>query len=200
MTALVVSNVLLWLLVVALALTVAALARQIGILHERVAPAGAMSSRDGLKIGEEAPAFDLVDYVGRPVRVGGEREGGRSQLVFFLSATCPVCKTLLPTLERVARDEEGGVDLVLASDGPAEEHADFVAEHDLTRHAYVLSGELGRAFQVAKLPYAVLLDASGVLRAKGLVNTREHLESLFEAKDRGVAFIQDFVEGERERA
>jgi hypothetical protein len=31
------------------------------------------------------------------------------------------------------------------------------------------------------------------VRAKGLVNTREHLESLFEAMERGIASIQDFV-------
>ena len=41
MTALIVSNVLLWLLVIGLALTVFALTRQIGVLYERVAPAGA---------------------------------------------------------------------------------------------------------------------------------------------------------------
>jgi len=31
-------------------------------------------------------------------------------------------------------------------------------------------------YRVSKLPYAVLIDEEGVLRAKGLVNTREHLE------------------------
>ena len=41
--ALVVSNILLWLLVIALALTVLALTRQIGLLHERISPVGALS-------------------------------------------------------------------------------------------------------------------------------------------------------------
>ncbi|MGH7820705.1 MAG: methylamine dehydrogenase accessory protein MauD, partial [Candidatus Binatia bacterium] len=41
--------------------------------------------------------------------------------------------------------------------------------------------------------YAALIDASGTVRAKGLVNTREHVESLFEASELGVASIQDFV-------
>ena len=41
-TALVVSNVVLWVLVLVLAGTVAALVRQIGVLYERVAPAGAL--------------------------------------------------------------------------------------------------------------------------------------------------------------
>ena len=68
-----------------------------------------------------------------------------------------------------------------------------VEQHHLERVRYVLSPTLGISYQVGKLPYAVLLDAAGVILAKGLVNTREHLESLFEARDRGVASIQDFL-------
>ena len=49
-------------------------------------------------------------------------------------------------------------------------------------------------YQVEKLPFAVLLDDKGVLRAKGLTNNREHLESLFEAMEQGVASIQEFMQ------
>jgi hypothetical protein len=38
-----------------------------------------------------------------------------------------------------------------------------------------------------------LLDESGVLVAKGLVNSREHLESLFEAKRLGVASLNEYM-------
>jgi methylamine dehydrogenase accessory protein MauD len=88
---------------------------------------------------------------------------------------------------------------VLASDGDRDEHARFAQKHDLSRFPYVLSQELGLAYQIGKLPYAVLLDETGTVRAKGLVNTREHLESLFEAKERGVASLQQFVHGDRDR-
>jgi hypothetical protein len=33
----------------------------------------------------------------------------------------------------------------------------------------------------------------GTLHSKGLVNTREHLESLVEAMDSGVATLQDYM-------
>jgi methylamine dehydrogenase accessory protein MauD len=59
-----------------------------------------------------------------------------------------------------------------------------------------LSRELGLAYQVGKLPYAVLIDADGVLRAKGLINTREHVESLFEAMARGVGSVQEYLQRE----
>jgi methylamine dehydrogenase accessory protein MauD len=49
-------------------------------------------------------------------------------------------------------------------------------------------------YQVSRLPFAVLIDAQGILRARGIVNSREHLESLFEAKRLGLATIQAYFE------
>jgi methylamine dehydrogenase accessory protein MauD len=48
-------------------------------------------------------------------------------------------------------------------------------------------------YQISKLPYAVLIDEHGAIRGKGLVNSREQLESLFVAKETGVASIQEFI-------
>ena len=48
-------------------------------------------------------------------------------------------------------------------------------------------------YHVSKLPFAVLIGADGSLKSKGLVNTREHLESLIEAMDSGYATLQEFV-------
>jgi hypothetical protein len=53
--------------------------------------------------------------------------------------------------------------------------------------------EVGMAFQVGKLPYAVLIDREGVIRAKGLVNSREHLESLAVAEETGYGSIQAYL-------
>jgi hypothetical protein len=50
------------------------------------------------------------------------------------------------------------------------------------------------AFQVSKLPYAVLVDEHGFVRAKGLVNSREQLESLFTAKELNVGSAQEWLE------
>ena len=191
--ALIVSNLLLWALVLVLAAVVFALVRQIGVLHERVAPAGALVGRSGPAVGTTAPRFDLTDWTGLPRQIGGPRPDGKSTLLAFVSPTCPVCKTLLPVLESVAHAERRPVRLVLASDGPRAEHEAFVAEQRLADRVYVLSTELGLAYQVGKLPYAVLIDGDGVIRARGLVNTREHLESLFEAMERGVGSVQEYL-------
>ena len=190
--ALVVSNSLLWIALLVLGIIVMALTRQIGLLHERLAPMGALAQERGPEVGDAAPHHALTDLSGQPLDLGGPSPGVRT-LLFFLSPTCPVCETLLPTLLRVARDEAPGLRLVLASDGDPEEHRSFRAAKRLGDQLYVLSRELGLAFAVSKLPTAILIDDAGIVRAKGIVNTREHLESLFLAHELGAGSIQQFI-------
>jgi methylamine dehydrogenase accessory protein MauD len=79
---------------------------------------------------------------------------------------------------------------VLASDGPAEEHRAFIKRDGLDDLPYVISAPLGMAYRIGKLPYAVLIADSGRVIAHGLVNNREHLESLFEARRLGLPDVQ----------
>ena len=194
--ALLISNVMLWITVLALAAVVVALVRQVGVLHERVAPAGALVGRGGPAIGEAAPQLALVDWSGRALALGGPDAERKSTLLVFVSPSCPVCKTMLSIVDAVMRSEQQWLRLVLASDGARDEHEAFVRTHGLADKVYVLSTELGLRYQVPKLPYAVLIDADGVLRAKGLVNTREHVESLFEAMRHGVGSVQEYLRRE----
>ena len=154
---------------------------------------GALTLDKGPKEGESAPLFDLMDLRQRRVKIGGANASGRSSLIFFLSPSCPICKKMLPILKSAARTESGWLEIVLASDGEAPEHERFVAAQGLGEFPYLLSQELGMTYRVGKLPYAVLLDETGVVRAKGLINTREHLESLIHAKEMGVASIQEYL-------
>lgn len=197
MEALIISNVVLWIVVILLALVVLALMRQIGVLHERVFPAGALMTPAGPRVGEPAPVTLAKSLAETDVRIGGE--SSRSTLLLFVSPNCPVCKTLLPIVRSVLQSESAQI--VLASDADSDterdEHLRFAREQGLPPDRYVLSRTLGLTFLVDKLPFAILIDARGVLRAKGLVNSREHLESLFEAHARGVASLQDYLAGAR---
>lgn len=196
MTTLVASQTLLWIVVVILCFVVFALMRQIGVLHERVFPAGALMTRSGPQAGERAPIDRLVAMDDSQITLG---DGLRSTLLLFVSPSCPVCKTLLPIIKSVERAEAAKhpLQVVLASDGESEDdlrqHLEFITANRLDKQRYVISKRLGLAFVVEKLPFATLIDKAGVIRAKGLVNSREHLESLFEAHERGVASLQEYL-------
>ena len=43
------------------------------------------------------------------------------------------------------------------------------------------------------MPYAVLIDEHNTISSMGIINSREHLESLFEAKERGVGSLQEYI-------
>jgi len=146
----------------------------------------------GLAVGEPAPAVDVVDLDGANIRLGAARADGKSTLLLFVSPTCPVCKSLLPIVKSSGKQERDWLDIILASDGNADEHRNYVRSNGLGGVPYILSAPLGMTYQVSRLPFAALVDEAGVLRARGLVNSREHLESLFEAKRLGVASLQDY--------
>ncbi len=190
--ALFVSNVITWIFLLGLTLSGLALARQIGVLHERIKPVGALSLGKVIKAGEPAPQFNVPSLTGGAVALGGRAQSGQSTLLFFLSPTCPVCKVLLPILKTVQSQERGWLRVVLASDGTENEHQEFIQRENLSGFPYLLSTHVGMAYQIGKLPYGVLISADGIIAAHGLINNREHLESLFEAKTLGVASLQDY--------
>src|SRR6266403_720287 len=191
MSFLIASQIALWIGLLVLGVVCMALARQIGVLHQRIAPAGALSLRQPLKVGDSTPEMTLTALDGSTVQIGGR--AGRAQLLLFLSPDCKICEALLPAVRSAQGAERQWLDIVLASDGESDRHAEFVREKHLGKFPYVVSELLGRSYGVAKLPYAVLIDESGKLSSTGLVNTREHLESLFVAKETGVSNIQQFL-------
>jgi methylamine dehydrogenase accessory protein MauD len=177
--------------VIVLLVAFVALARQVGVLFERIAPMGALVTDSGPVVGVPTPLFRLESLTGAEVIIG--QRSHRSTLVFFLSPICPVCKKLLPVLRAIREAEREWLDVVLASDGERAKHERFVTSAELQSFPYVVSTELGLSYRVARLPFGVLIDPSGVVRAKGLVNNREQLESLFNAQDMKVRSIQDYL-------
>jgi methylamine dehydrogenase accessory protein MauD len=169
-----VSYIVLWALVVALAFLTLALARQIGTLHLRIGPRGALEVDDeGPPLGEAPEAVDARDVAGHPVTVGGP---GVAQLLLFVSPGCPVCREVLPSLPVAAR--VGGMTPLVVAD--AAEDADGASNGA----AVIVAPDIGRAYGVPGTPYAVALDRLGVVRAKGTVNSLEHLEGLVDTARR----------------
>jgi methylamine dehydrogenase accessory protein MauD len=193
MTALIISEVLQWIVLAALAVAGLALARQVGVLHVRVAPAGALDAGKGPAVGEQAPHLHVTTLDGKAMTIGKADASTSLRLLMFVSAQCPLCKSLIPVAKSFAAAER--VDLVfIGDDDPAAQRA-MIAKHDMAGYPFINSPEVGMAFEVAKLPHAVLLDAGGKVLAKGLVNSREHLESLIVSHEMGVPHVQDYIAG-----
>jgi methylamine dehydrogenase accessory protein MauD len=181
------SYVVLWLLVVLLSVVVVALARQVGTLHLRLGPRGALEvDGEGPALGEAPEPVSAIDLDGRDVVVGGP---GEPQLLLFVSPGCPVCREVLPSLPAAAR--AGRLTPYVISDAGSEDTARSY-RHDRVAAPLIPAPEVARGYGVPGTPYAVVLDVMGVVRAKGTVNSLEQLEGLV---DTGRARVEQQLPG-----
>jgi methylamine dehydrogenase accessory protein MauD len=187
---------LLWGVVIILSLTVLALARQVGVLHERVAPAGALLNGAGPGVGEPSPRLEVHALAGNGITIGGRLAAGKALLMLFVSHTCPICKKLIPVAQDFTRTER--LEVLYVGDGDLAEQKKLIDQFGLDSNRFINGPEIGLAYRVDKLPYAVLLDEEGLISAKGLVNSREHLESLIIAKETGFATLQSYLKAQPE--
>ncbi len=146
-----------WVLLIVLCVVVVALARQVGILHLRLGPLGALEVDDeGPPLGGAPQPVAARGPDGRPTTLGGP---GPGRLVVFVSPTCPICERVLPSVPAAA--SLSGLVPQVVSDPRAEQ-----------------------AWEVPGLPFVVILDEAGAVGAKGTVNNLEQLEGLVDTAAR----------------
>src|SRR5215216_5050232 len=163
-----VSYIVLWIIVVVLIVLVILLYRQLGIMYLGSAEG---VSRDGIAPGTKAPEFDLKDQYDNPQRLSDYR--GRPTVLLFGSPHCSPCRILLPQLHDWAKahPEVGIVWLNAASE---EESLKFASDTGATLPIapYSPQENLLDKYRVRVTPFMFLVDESGVVKVKGLVNTK----------------------------
>ena len=183
------SQFIIWIGLILIICALYALSRQVAVLSKRVPSVGALAVNNRIVSQAEAPGFEKVSIEGNIVAVGGTR--GRDQLLFFLDIGCPICRSLVQTVKKVAHEESA--DLVFVSDGESVgQHLEFCRKSNLMPCDYLISEEVGQAYGVGKVPYAALIGPNGNIITFGIVNSREHLESLFQAREDGVDSLQEY--------
>jgi hypothetical protein len=149
-----------WILLAVLTVVVVALARQIGVLHLRLDPIGALEvDEEGPPIGDALETRPARGPDGTRTLVGG---AGPRRLIAFVSATCPICERLGPSLPAAA--VAGGLVLQTVSDP-----------------------DLEAAVRVPGVPFVIVLDELGIVRSKGTVNSLEQIEGLVDTAGRRMA-------------
>ncbi|HYH27516.1 MAG TPA: methylamine dehydrogenase [Actinomycetota bacterium] len=167
------SYLALWGLVAILGLLVVALARQVGTLHLRLGPRGALEvDEEGPPLGEAPPPLQATALDGSPLLVGGP---GERRLVMFVSPECPICRDVLPSVPVVARAHDLRP-YVVADDDSETARRTYAGVNGTMSVA--LGPGLAEAYDVPGTPYVVVLDETGTVTAKGTVNNLEQLEGL----------------------
>jgi hypothetical protein len=139
---------------VALAVVVLALAREVGMLRLAADPRGALEiAHEGPEVGARTALAGHFDEALAPGRIG---------LAVFSSDGCGLCRALEPAVEAFGRDPR-------------------VA---LRRFDEVRDADAWAVADVPGSPFAVALDGDGTVLAKGTFNTGAQLESVLAAAER----------------
>ena len=169
------SYIVLWLLVIVLSIVVVALARQIGTLHLRLGPRGALEiDNEGPPLGEAPAPAALRTLDGSLVDIAGP---GRRQVLLFASPNCHLCDQVAPALHVAARTRNAEAVVIVDAD-ELETRAAYV--HKDVSVPVVPSPDLTGAFDIPGTPFVVVLDDLGVVQAKGTANNLEQLEGLID--------------------
>jgi methylamine dehydrogenase accessory protein MauD len=177
-TALLVSNICLWCLFLVQSAIIFLLLRQVGLLYLRIQPAGARTISIGPEIGDELPAMVLEDMDDPTWKLEITNNMQEDVLLIFMSASCRACRSLVPAIGPLLAETRGVIDWALViADDPGTSRG-FRRENGLTFILFSHAPSLRTKLNVGMTPYAILIQRSGKVVAKGIVNQIEHLESI----------------------
>ncbi|HLJ66002.1 MAG TPA: TlpA disulfide reductase family protein [Chloroflexota bacterium] len=169
----------LWVVVAVVALILTGVLRQLGIIQLRLGvDPGVLLTEEGLARGTQAPLFEAPDALtGEPIRLADF--SGRRLVLVFLTTGCIACRELVGHVNRVARDESGRTGFLAVCFGTGLGCREFTRRFNLEPRMVVdPENKIATEYGVTATPFAFLLDESGVVLVRGIVNTWPHLEAL----------------------
>ncbi len=183
-----ISYVALWGLVLVLGFLLLGALRALAVLRWRldqlIATTPRRLGRDGLRVGSKAPDFTLARPDGTEVHL--HDFAGQPVLLTFLQAACQPCRDVVPELNRI--HERGKVKVLAVNAGEAEAVGRWAAEVGARFPVLVQSRrDLSRQYQVVASPFGFLINEQGVIRAKGLISNRQHLDFVLASVGQEVA-------------
>jgi methylamine dehydrogenase accessory protein MauD len=170
-----VSNLVLWALVLLLAFLLLGALRALALLRWRLeqleATMPSRAGRSGLKRGKPAPDFTL------PCVGGGEVSlhdfTARPVFLVFTQSSCKPCHRIMPHLNRL--HEAGDVQVLVINNGEAEGARRWAAEAKARFPVLVQEHfAIARRYEMFATPFAFLIER-GVIVASGIINNGEHI-------------------------
>ena len=187
-----ISYLVLWVVVISQVVLTLALARLVGQVSRRIPPAGARLIDPGPEIGDFVESWEGIDLLGNTVSFRFPRDLG----LFFLyvSPHCSVCAGLLPSAKRffreIAAEAEGVWVMAL---GTRETQINYARQNGLVQQLVLAEEQLPPSWRLGGAPFGLWVDAAGQVKAKGMVDRREHLESLRQAAETGHASFESYM-------
>lgn len=177
-----------WALLFALGFLVITMYRQLGVL---LGLKDIGTERDGLPVGEKAPAFAYTIVNGNPnTHTHFEPEGSWSFLV-FADPGCASCQDTLLSLEQLASKLEQKMRVLVLTTATSPQIAISDAFRSSTLSIGLIETQVSdKLYHTHTTPFAYLVDAQGVIRSKGVANSESAILKIAQKVDRSVIQVR----------
>ncbi len=170
-------------------LTVVALSYAVGkILRKMKADHYVLITHDGPEIHSPMPAFQGFTIEGQLVR--SHDFAGREYALLLVSPQCGPCRTLLGAVDAVRQSHVEALEFVVVIECAEEQAQAYRRRYQL--HGPVIAdpnGGVSLQLGVRRAPYGFLVDGQGIVRMKGVLNHRDHLEALIWRRGKAVSSL-----------
>jgi len=129
----------------------------------------------GYRVSQRAPAFELPTFTGELVRLADFL--GHVVLLEFWSSSCSACQASMPHLEelRAAFADRGLIVITLTVNRNTSGEWQYLLDHGFTEFIALREADPNgrptmQAYNVSRIPHAVLIDPQGVIRYTGHLN------------------------------
>lgn len=122
----------------------------------------------GIRVGQSAPDFQVVDLQGNPVKLSDYR--GQKVMINFWTTWCNVCKAEMPHVEKLYEYYKDQSVMILSVNVTSQERntqdVERYVDHRELSFPIVLdeAGKVSERYRVAAYPTTFIVDASGVIR------------------------------------
>jgi peroxiredoxin len=132
------------------------------------------------------PEIALSDYAGRKV------------FLVFVQTGCGPCGAVVPDLNRLYR--EGKYDLLVINNAEPDKARNWVNE--VGAEFPVLMQEkwlVSKRYEVLATPFAFVIDENGVVKSKGIVNSKQHIGFVLEGRGDAAKADHDAPDSEADK-
>jgi hypothetical protein len=151
------------------AVAVAALIRQVRVLHLRIRPVAGLQGAGGPAHGTQLTLPTLLrDLTG---------SASERFLIGFLSPTCGVCGPLTTAFGQVAKSLDADTSVLLVIDATAERAQEYLEAKGIGHLPRLADHKIFTA-NVPGTPWAVVADEAGSVISSGAVNTLDNIEEM----------------------
>ena len=178
-----ISCVLLWLTVLFVAFVLLGCLRSMEVLRWEMQQLQATTpsrvGRSGLKPGKKAPEFKLPTAAGPEIALSDF--AGRKVFLVFVQSGCGPCGAVVLDLNRMHRD---GKQALLVINNAEPDKVREWAEKVSAEFPVLIQDRLAvsKKYEVFATPFAFLIDDKGIVRSKGIVNSKQQIQFVLEGR------------------